>query len=394
MSKEYTTITAKTVTKTKEELEKERIKRKEEYLKEFPHASDKTPRNREFEKIVQMTQPQLKKYCQKQLSKLGYETIENKNGFLYAAGDVPVLLVAHMDTVHFHSVKEIFYQKGKIYSPQGIGGDDRCGIYMILKLVKTLKCHVLFTEDEELGGIGVKKFTKRNKYKHMNVNYIIEFDRRGSHDAVFYECANADFTEFVQSTNFFKEEWGSYSDICDVAPHLGVAAVNLSCGYYRAHTVEEYVVLDEMEQVIEKARELIETDHKTLYEYVEYQYPSKAKWTDYYYDYYGDYYDDYYGAWGRRKEYNCFEDDGDFQTDRGLEGDDTIYFYQDRDCKYESLYHIIFEDKNTGYDKVAEVTAVSKYEAIGAFLKHFKDYTFQDIKGVYKGFEESFVEAK
>lgn len=388
MSKEYID-TKKTTVKTEADLREEKVKQMLQYLKEFPRTSDNTPRNREFEKIVKMTQPQLKKYCHKRLTKLGYETIENKDGFLYAEGKLPVLLVAHMDTVHFHSVKDIFYNKGRIYSSQGIGGDDRCGIYMILKILKTLKCHVLFTEDEEVGGIGAGKFTKTNKYKNINVNYILEFDRRGSNDAVFYECDNREFEDFVRSTKFFTSEYGTYSDICDVAPYLGKAAVNLSCGYYRAHTTEEYVVLDEMEQVIVEAKKLIQKDYETSYQYIEKQY-GRNKWGSY--DDWYDYYDNYYGYYGHSKQVNCFEDDDDYCMDEGLTGDETLYFYQNRDCEYESLYHIFFEDKETGYDKVAEITAVSKYEAIGAFLKHFKDYTFEDIKKVFKGFEESFIE--
>ena len=47
-------------------------------------------------------------------------------------------------------------------SPQGIGGDDRCGVWMILQILRTANCHVLFCEDEEVGCVGAKKFTKRS----------------------------------------------------------------------------------------------------------------------------------------------------------------------------------------------------------------------------------------
>ena len=71
-----------------------------------------------------------------------------------------------MDTVHKETVKDFYEyydeenERHIISSPQGIGGDDRCGIYMILEILKTHKCSVLFCEDEEAGGIGSEKFCK------------------------------------------------------------------------------------------------------------------------------------------------------------------------------------------------------------------------------------------
>lgn len=52
-----------------------------------------------FDDILRMRQKELKHYLAGHLKKLGYETVKKK-GFLYAEGTVPVLLVAHLDTVH------------------------------------------------------------------------------------------------------------------------------------------------------------------------------------------------------------------------------------------------------------------------------------------------------
>ena len=52
-----------------------------------------------FDDILRMRQKDLKHYLAGHLKKLGYETVKKK-GFLYAEGTVPVLLVAHLDTVH------------------------------------------------------------------------------------------------------------------------------------------------------------------------------------------------------------------------------------------------------------------------------------------------------
>ena len=121
--------------------------------------------------------------------------VTDKPGYLYAEGTIPVLLAAHMDTVHRQPVEQICYSAdGAVaMSPQGIGGDDRCGVWMILQILCTAKCHVLFCEDEEVGCVGAKKFTRGSL--RPQVNYIVELDRRGSNDAVFYRCDNPEFED-------------------------------------------------------------------------------------------------------------------------------------------------------------------------------------------------------
>ena len=47
--------------------------------------------------IIQMSQQELKEYLKTVLCDMGYITVDRK-GFLYAEGDIPVLLAAHLDT--------------------------------------------------------------------------------------------------------------------------------------------------------------------------------------------------------------------------------------------------------------------------------------------------------
>ena len=192
-----------------------------------------------FESILKMTQRELKEHLVQQLRAHDYEPV-CKSGFLYAEGTVPVLLVAHLDTVHTHRPDIICCSEDGRYlmSPYGIGGDDRAGVYMILMLMRECHCHILFCEDEELGGVGARKFT--NSKLRPEVNYIVELDRRGRNDAVFYHCDNPDFMEFVCSFGF-KENSGSFSDISVVAPHLKTAAVNISAGYFNEHRPHEMI---------------------------------------------------------------------------------------------------------------------------------------------------------
>lgn len=234
-----------------------------------------------FESICKMTQPEIKKYMSKYLVSNNYEVV-NKDGFLYAKGDVPVLLVAHMDTVHKELCKTIINDGGKMSSPQGIGGDDRCGVFIIMNLIKNLHCSVLLCEDEEKGCVGAHKFVEaKQQIKNedgtiietryidgLGVNYMIEFDRRGNNDAVFYHCGNKEFINFVEDATNFKKAYGSVSDISVLMPEAKLSAVNLSCGYYNPHTTEEYVMYDEMMDTVEAAKALIKEKCDKPFEYI------------------------------------------------------------------------------------------------------------------------------
>ena len=107
-----------------------------------------------FESILKMTQGELKEYLAQQLCEYGYEPV-CKNGFLYAEGTVPVLLVAHLDTVHTHQPDIICRSEDGRYlmSPYGIGGDDRAGVYMILLLMREWKSTI------SLSWIGAARMT-------------------------------------------------------------------------------------------------------------------------------------------------------------------------------------------------------------------------------------------
>ena len=211
----------------------------------------------DFETILRLSQPELKKLLQKELSGMGFVPISRK-GFLYAPGQVAVLLVAHLDTVHPEPPEIICYSKDGRYimSPQGIGGDDRAGVYMILQILRQVYCHVLFCEDEECGGRGAAAFTRSGIA--MDVNYIVELDRKGENDAVYYGCDNQEFREFVSEFGF-KEAFGSFSDISILAPYLKTAAVNLSTGYYNAHRNHELIDREVMATNVERVKEMIMT---------------------------------------------------------------------------------------------------------------------------------------
>ena len=237
-------------------------------------------------KILKMSQNEVKRYMKSVLKSNGYKPVL-RNGYLYAKGNLPVTLVAHMDTV-FGRPNYIYIDGGIMSSQTGLGADDRAGIYAICKLVDMgYRPNVLLLEDEEIGCVGAEKFVEDNV--EMKAKYLIELDRSGSKDCVFYDCENDDFTDFIEGYGF-KSAWGSYSDISVIAPHYGIAAVNLSVGYYDQHTLRESLILGELNRTINTVAEMMETLPEEEFKYVEsvsayykrtwaasYTYPNKAK---------------------------------------------------------------------------------------------------------------------
>jgi hypothetical protein len=136
---------------------------------------------------------------------------------------------------------------------------------LILSIIESIDCHVVFCEDEELGAIGAREFSESGICP--DVKYIIEFDRRGSNDAVFYDCDNPEFETFITSFGF-ETASGSFSDISDIAPALGVAAVNLSAGYFDEHTKRERIDLDIIENNISRSIELIKEPVSEQFKYI------------------------------------------------------------------------------------------------------------------------------
>lgn len=209
--------------------------------------------------------PSQKKLFKRLCKKFKGKTLISKGNFILVGGQAPVMLVAHMDTVHSQRVHDICKSDdGNILmSPQGIGGDDRCGVFALVQAYHAaqIKPWLLFTCNEEVGGLGAKKFCLAHNHHQLpnqldQLKFLIELDRKGSDDAVYYRCANHDFESYITGKGFQTAQ-GSFSDISLIAPELGIAAVNLSCGYHNPHTLHEYINRSELNFTIQKVIEVV-----------------------------------------------------------------------------------------------------------------------------------------
>lgn len=178
--------------------------------------------------------------------------------------DIYPCITAHLDTVHGLVPPNITERNGQLTSNEGIGGDDKVGIFIALSLLKKLDVlKVVFFTGEESGCTGSvgcdKDFLK-------NIGYIMVADRRGNSDYVNnYFGAKTTSRKFDKRIKRILYQYnyesadGMITDVFNLLEEglTSVASCNLSCGYYLPHTKGEYVVIKEVYQTLELMYKMI-----------------------------------------------------------------------------------------------------------------------------------------
>lgn len=168
-------------------------------------------------------------------------------------------IVAHLDQVQRLHSKDftaieteeiIFGYSSRNKRQEGLGADDKNGIWIALKCLekyKTLK--LAFFVSEEKGCVGSEKavidfFT--------DCRFVIEPDRKGCQDIITEisrtSLCSPDFLKATGHEKFgYKETDGMMTDILALKDKgLGISCVNLSCGYYEPHTDHEFTVKEDI----------------------------------------------------------------------------------------------------------------------------------------------------
>lgn len=225
-------------------------------------------------------------------AKYGKESVVATKSYVFALGDIPVALVAHADTVFKMPprIDNFYYDQEKdvIWNPEGAGADDRAGVYAISYILRSTKLrpHIIITTGEESGCIGAGKMIVKVPQFPGDLRFMIQLDRRGKNDSVYYDCDNKEFEQYINPYGF-ETEWGSFTDISLLAPAWKVAAVNFSIGYEDEHHEIERLHVDWMYETIQKTcRILYEINDATpKFEYIEaigWHYPGwHSAWYDY-----------------------------------------------------------------------------------------------------------------
>ena len=228
-----------------------------------------------------MTQEALRKSLVNVLKK-HYTNVITTKEYVMAQGETPIALIAHLDTVFPYGKRKIYYDREAqvIWSPNGLGADDRAGVFAILLIIQHgFRPTVIFTTDEELGCLGADKLVLDYPEPPWPINYIIQLDRQGANDCVFYNCNNPKFEKYIEEFGFVSD-FGSFSDISAICPSWGVAGVNLSVGYINEHTLQETLHVKFWKRTIKQVEKMLKKEKIPTFDYIP-RYPNEHKFFDY-----------------------------------------------------------------------------------------------------------------
>lgn len=187
-------------------------------------------------------------YIQEQLTLMGVPFEVDEDHQIYNIIPGTPLVSAHMDQVQFNGCTDVVEYKGNLYGMNnhvqaGLGADDKNGCWIILQLLKSLsdKISFIFSSQEEHGGV-INKIAIDN-------TYAIVLDRKGNSDIIgtanSYCCTDLE-TEIAEIGKMcgYTPCSGVFSDADALSKNVGV--VNLSVGYYNAHSNSEYTNIDDL----------------------------------------------------------------------------------------------------------------------------------------------------
>ena len=215
----------------------------------------------------------------------GIEYYTDKKGNLYltkgtldSTEEYFPCVVSHMDTVHRTHITLIENKERLIIKENdgnliafhptteiqtGIGGDDKCGVFVCLELFNRIdKLKGAFFVEEEIGMKGSKE---SDDSFFDNVGYAIQFDAPSS-NWITEVCwgvnlFDSDFKEIIKDnlneSGYTKFSYDPFTDVNQLASKYDFNCLNLGCGYYRQHTDSEYVVLSEVEDSVNAGEKLI-----------------------------------------------------------------------------------------------------------------------------------------
>lgn len=319
----------------------------------------------------------LRKYVRRACIACGAEVYVDKTGNLYAtkgeAESYPCVC-AHLDQVqHKHSndfkvYKQddiIFAYSSKSKEQQGLGADDKNGIWIALELLReldVLKC--AFFVGEEIGCIGSSD-ADMDFFK--DVRYCIQGDRRNGSDLITDISGDICSEEFLNDIDYdmfgYVPTTGLMTDVEQLCSDgVGVSCINFSCGYYHPHTDEECTSWSELCN----ARDFAYHICTKLTDVYPHKYESK--WAKYYGGGYGGYggtygslYGSTYGKWG---DYS--EDIWDYDKPK-TKGDTTA---KKDEADEDRDYSAIDED----YDMVEQILKGEPHLTFEEMLHYYGEY--------------------
>ena len=145
-----------------------------------------------------------------------------------------------------------------------IGADDKNGIWCIIQASRhPSKPHIVLFEKEETGRVGSLNC---NPEWFSDKDCCIVIDRKG-HKEIIIEGSRGQYSSMLgacfKSVNpDWEYEKGLGCD-ADSIKHL-IDCINISCGYYNAHTRTEFTVLDELIETSKAVSKFLDRDWSSM----------------------------------------------------------------------------------------------------------------------------------
>ena len=171
-----------------------------------------------------------------------YSLIRSDNylAFVPYTKQVVPLICTHYDTIlKDYNLKLV--EKNGILSNKNdniLGADDRVGVAIALALSKKIPLIYLFTDLEEVGGIGAKDFCFNNEYLFYRINSYIGLDRCGNKDVAIYEYYSDELNRMFMKHKY-EVVTGTFTDVSVIASYIPKPTINISVGFNNEHTNKE-----------------------------------------------------------------------------------------------------------------------------------------------------------
>ena len=309
----------------------------------------------------------MSKFICKKIEKLGLTYTKDKMGNIYVTkgeGDVYPTMVCHIDTVHLFSPFYQVHQAGRnIFAvnkincdKMGVGGDDKVGVFMTLKMLEDREVFkAAFFVDEEIGCVG----SRACNFEFFNDSaFVLECDRKGSDDFVnsisgtkLYSREFSEALSPILHTYGRKEVTGGMTDVLEIAYKTKICVANMSCGYYNPHSDDEFVNIDDVFATYQMCHEIYDSLGFDLWRVTE-----DRNEYDYYSSYggYGDYKKygggaTYANTYGKRSQSYLPAKEDDFDFDEwnqsfGVKPERDLEFAGDTlECAYCGSLHTDFD---------------------------------------------------
>lgn len=309
----------------------------------------------------------MSKFICKKINKLGLTYTKDRMGNIYVTkgeADVYPTMVCHIDTVHLFSPFYQVHQAGRnIFAvnklncdKMGVGGDDKVGVFMTLKMLEDREVFkAAFFVDEEIGCVG----SRACNFEFFNDSaFVLECDRKGSDDFVnsisgtkLYSREFSEALSPILHTYGRKEVTGGMTDVLEIAYKTKICVANMSCGYYNPHSDDEFVNIDDVFATYQMCHDIYDSLGFDLWRVTE----DRDE-----YDYYSSY--GSYGAYGKGATYaNTYgnrsqsylpakEDDFDFDEwnqSFGVTPERDVELSVDTlECAYCGSLHTDFDEYN------------------------------------------------